>query len=372
MSYILKENPSNTGNYGVKRDTSSIKYIVIHYTANDGDSDESNGKYFHNNVVKASAHYFVDSDFITQSVPDNYVAWSVGGKKYNNCSSTGGGKFYGKATNSNTLNIELCDDIKNGVVYPSSETIENAIAFTRVLMNKYNISADCVIRHFDVTGKSCPEYWTNDAKWKAEFHNKLSGAITLNPTNNLYRVRKTWSDAKSQIGAYSNLEYAKEACKDGYNVYDSNGNVVYSKGATVVKSSTSTSATTTTTTKASSSSTTSKYYLANSRVRGWQSAMNKGFDLKGNNALVVDGKFGEASQACASSHNMSAKQTHNCITAINWLRKTMHDTYKFTKLPTTGKWDAYLTTCVKVFQKNRGLTQDGVVGLVTTYYLLKG
>lgn len=49
--------------------------------------------------------------------------------------------------------------------------------------------------------------------------------------------------------------------------------------------------------------------------------MNKGFDLKGNNKLVVDGKFGEASQSCASSHNMSARQTHNCITAINWLRK---------------------------------------------------
>ena len=196
-------------------------------------------------------------------------------------------------------------------------------------------------------------------------------ASTSTSTDQLYRVRKSWSDVKSQIGAYKDLNNAKAECKDGYSVFDSNGNVVYTKGTVEVKN-TAPTVTTGTSSPASSSSTTSKYYLANSRVKGWQTAMNKGFDLKGNNVLAVDGKFGEASQSCASSHNMSAKQTHNCITAINWLRKTMHDTYKFTKLPTTGKWDAYLTTCVKVFQKNRGLTQDGVVGLVTTYFLLKG
>lgn len=36
------------------------------------------------------------------------------------------------------------------------------------------------------------------------------------------------------------------------------------------------------------------------------------------------------------------------------------------------KWTSYLSKCVKVFQKNRGLTQDAYVGLLTTYRLLKG
>ena len=187
----------------------------------------------------------------------------------------------------------------------------------------------------------------------------------------MYRVRKSWSDVKSQTGAYKDISNAKRECPNGYSVFDSNGNVVYTNG-TIQVTNIAPTVTAKPSAPASSSSTTSKYYLANARVRCWQSAMNKGFDLKGHNALVVDGKFGEASQSCASSNIMSARQTHNCITAINWLRKTLHDTYKFTKLPTTGKWDAYLTTCVKVFQKNRGLTQDGCVGLVTTYYLLKG
>ena len=44
-----------------------------------------------------------------------------------------------------------------------------------------------------------------------------------------YRIRKSWEDASSQIGAYALLENAKAACKEGYSVYDWNGNEVYSK-----------------------------------------------------------------------------------------------------------------------------------------------
>lgn len=45
----------------------------------------------------------------------------------------------------------------------------------------------------------------------------------------LYRVRKTWNDVNSQLGAYSVLENAKDICdkNTGYSVYDSNGNKVY-------------------------------------------------------------------------------------------------------------------------------------------------
>lgn len=42
-------------------------------------------------------------------------------------------------------------------------------------------------------------------------------------------MRQSWSDAKSQIGAYSNLDNAKKVCVDGYSVYDEFGNVAYSK-----------------------------------------------------------------------------------------------------------------------------------------------
>lgn len=169
----IKTKLANKKNYGNFRSTSNIKYIVIHYTGNNGDTDENNGKYFANNIVQASAHYFVDSDSITQSVPDNHVAWSVGGKKYNNS----GGKLYGKCTNSNSISIELCDDIKNGIIYPSDKTIQNALELVETLMNKYTIPKENVIRHYDVNGKPCPNYWVEDAKWKSEFWNKISGSV---------------------------------------------------------------------------------------------------------------------------------------------------------------------------------------------------
>ena len=163
-------------NYGNARVLNTIKYIIIHYTANDGDTALSNAKYFARGNRGASAHYFVDSNNIVQSVEDNYVAWSVGGSKYSDCSKTGGGKFYGICNNSNSINIELCDDIKNGNIYPTEAAISNAIDLVRSLMEKYNISSNNVIRHFDVNGKRCPAYWCGDSqkngKWQ-KFKNSI-------------------------------------------------------------------------------------------------------------------------------------------------------------------------------------------------------
>ena len=174
----ISKYPALRCNYSNARALNTIKYIAIHYTANDGDTALSNAKYFARGNRGASAHYFVDSNNIVQSVEDNYVAWSVGGSKYSDCSKTGGGKFYGMCNNSNSINIELCDDIKNGNIYPTEAAISNVVDLVRTLMKKYNIGIDNVIRHFDVNGKRCPAYWSGDnqknAKWQ-EFKNKILG-----------------------------------------------------------------------------------------------------------------------------------------------------------------------------------------------------
>lgn len=222
MAYTFKTNLANKKNYGGKRNTSAIKYIVLHYTSNDGDTDENNAKYFKNNIVEASAHYFVDDDSVTQSVPDNYVAWSVGGKKYSDCATTGGGKYYGKATNKNTLNIEICDDVKNGTVYPSAKTIENAIELTKKKMKEYGVPKENVIRHFDVTGKKCPAYWcattSKDLKWKSEFWNKLTTAAKPASTTTSKPVVSK-PDVIYQV--YANGKWLSEIIN--YNETNSNG-----------------------------------------------------------------------------------------------------------------------------------------------------
>ena len=50
----------------------------------------------------------------------------------------------------------------------------------------------------------------------------------------IYRVRKSWADASSQVGAYKNLDNAKKKCDSAgntvYTVYDENGVAVYGAG----------------------------------------------------------------------------------------------------------------------------------------------
>jgi len=65
----------------------------------------------------------------------------------------------------------------------------------------------------------------------------VQNVVVQQPTNQnsqLYRVRKTWEDAKSQLGAYANLENAKKKCdeNEGYSVFDASGKVVYTKATT--------------------------------------------------------------------------------------------------------------------------------------------
>lgn len=215
MAYTLYTRTANKSNYGSKRSTSSIKYIVIHYTGNNGDKAVNNATYFKNNIVKASAHYFVDDTTVYQSVPDNYVAWSVGGSKYSDCSKTGGGKKYGLCTNANSLSIELCDTIKDGKIYPSEKTIKNAITLTKKLMKKYGIPASGVIRHFDVTGKNCPSYWcgttTKNSKWKTEFWNKLSASTTTSPTSHI-KIAHATNGPEPIKGGEAGDQSGKEVC----------------------------------------------------------------------------------------------------------------------------------------------------------------
>lgn len=197
MAYTLKVNYADKSNYGGSRSVSKIKYIVIHFTANDGDTDESNAKYFKRKNIKASAHMFVDNDSVTISVPDTVVAWSVGGSRYKNYKSTGGAKYYGKCTNNNSINIEMCDTIKDGKIMASEKTMQNTAELVKWLMVKYNVPIENVIRHFDVTGKSCPAYFVDQNSWN-NFKARLGGSAVSTPTT-----------TQTQTSSPSNSKYDK-------------------------------------------------------------------------------------------------------------------------------------------------------------------
>lgn len=150
---ILKQNLT-TVNFRKGRAGYKILYIVIHNTANNGDTDEGNAKYFHDNKLNASAHYFVDEDSATQVVMDENTSWHCADKQP---LIAGGGTFKGKCLNSNSIGIELCSDIVDGKLIITEKTQNNGAELTAMLMNKYGVPIDRVIRHFDVTYKQCPQ-----------------------------------------------------------------------------------------------------------------------------------------------------------------------------------------------------------------------
>ena len=182
--------PCNVKNHGGVRSLSAIRYLVYHYTANDGDSDTNNARYYSKAVnPPASAHYFVDDDSITQSVQDDIVAWAVGGSKWSDCAATGGGTLYGVVTNSNSISIEMCDTRRDGQVMSSEATIANAVALGKWLMGKYNIPVERVVRHFDVTGKHCPKWLMDNDRWAA-FRARLTEEDDMKRYQTLDEIKK--------------------------------------------------------------------------------------------------------------------------------------------------------------------------------------
>lgn len=238
LGYKLKVNYANKSNYGGSRSASKIKYIVIHYTANDGDTDEANAKYFKRKNIKASAHYFVDDDSVTMSVPDTIVAWSVGGGRYKNYKSTGGAKYYWKCTNTNSISIEMCDTIKDGKIMASEKTMQNTAELVKTLMAKYNVPIENVIRHFDVTGKACPAYFVDQNAWNG-FKARLSTVTPRNDKNygivfNATYYANKYPDLKNAFGynhdkllnhfLNNGIKESRQACSSFYVIAYKNNN----------------------------------------------------------------------------------------------------------------------------------------------------
>ena len=108
----------------------------------------------------------------------------------------------------------------------------------------YNPKSDemVITVHRWFANKSCPGNWLyarlGDLATKVTA--QLTGTTTTTPetpTTTLYRVRKTWSDSKTQKGAFKVLSNAKKCADDnaGYSVCDEKESVVYTGKNTVTK-----------------------------------------------------------------------------------------------------------------------------------------
>ena len=182
----LISNYNNQSRYG-----ESIEWIVIHYVGAVSTAHD-NARYFAGGDRQASAHYFVDEDEIWQSVEESRGAWHCGGP----LQGSGGHKYFQICTNRNSIGIEMCVVKEKGKYIVKEKTVDNTGELVRDLMKRYGVSKEHVIRHYDVTGKSCPacypeyapdDYLLNSAAWE-RFRDRITGTqveskITLSGAN---------------------------------------------------------------------------------------------------------------------------------------------------------------------------------------------
>ena len=201
-------------------------YVVIHETDNwsKGANAHAHATAMKNGNLAGTVHYYVDSQECYQTLEHQDGAWAVG---------DGHGKY--GISNLNSINIEIC-------VNPESNyylAVDRAAELAAMLLNQYGWDTSHLKRHYDASRKHCPRrildegLWDNFVKCTSSYMKKHGGAAPAAAP--LYRVRKTWTDSKSQLGAYAVLGNAKKNCPSGYSVYDEAGKVIYTNKSEPVR-----------------------------------------------------------------------------------------------------------------------------------------
>ena len=201
-------------------------YVVIHETDNwsKGANSRAHATAMKNGNLAGTVHYYVDSQECYQTLEHQDGAWAVG---------DGHGKY--GISNLNSINIEIC-------VNPESNyylAVDRAAELAAMLLNQYGWDTSHLKRHYDASRKHCPRrildegLWDNFVKCTASYMKKQGRVAPAAAP--LYRVRKTWADSKSQLGAYAVLDNAKKNCPAGYSVYDEDGKVIYTNKSEPVR-----------------------------------------------------------------------------------------------------------------------------------------
>lgn len=160
-----------TVNRWVGRFGYSVEWIVLHYTANTWQPDLARNECaaFADRYVGASAHFFVDENEVWQSVELTDTAWHCGDLQpsLNGCS------------NMSSIGIEMCVVYKNGVYSIADKTVDNTVELVEYLLTLYPSAKLC--RHYDVTGKICPQPWVNDPSLWEDFKKRVEENRPMTP-----------------------------------------------------------------------------------------------------------------------------------------------------------------------------------------------
>lgn len=195
----------------------------MHYVGALGDA-EANCRYYASKPVGASAHYYVGfRGDVYQSVLDKDIAWHCGTKN---------GYKHPECRNDNSISIEMCVKLRPGGSQDSASkdwyfeaaTVETSIKLARQLIDTYNIQPDNVIRHYDVTGKICPNpYVFNHTRYTwTDFKRAL---VTANPISGWIQYPEGWRYHLGSAAHYVRNDWYQTPDNNWY-WFDANGIMV--------------------------------------------------------------------------------------------------------------------------------------------------
>ena len=315
--------------------TSRIKYIVIHYVGALGGA-KANCEYYGGGNRGASAHYYVDFDgSVWQSVEDKNIAWHCGASSY----------VHPECRNANSLGIEMCVRKKDSSRLNASDkdwyfedaTVKAAAELVKMLMKKYGVPADHVIRHHDVTGKTCPNpyvYNTGSHTWE-EFKKLISSGSSGDTSGNTGGV----SSGGSSGGASSGNSSSGGQTAGGSDIVRA-GQIHANNfcGAGIAADGIRGSAT------------------KKAGIKVWQNAMN----LDYGSGLSVDGIVGSRTLAAMNSHTVHRGESQYIVTALEIL--LMLKGYDAGGVESPGIFGSGLEKAVRDYQRAVGLSVDGIAG----------
>lgn len=155
---IIDRYLTKTAEHGRPGTALTPKGIVVHYVGNPGSSAEANRNWFENGAGGAytSAHYIIGlNGEILRCVPENERAMHAG-KSY--AAAYDG---MAKTNNATYLGIECCHSDAAGRF--NDATYASLIALCVDIYKRYGFTVSKqVLRHYDVSGKSCPLYYVNN------------------------------------------------------------------------------------------------------------------------------------------------------------------------------------------------------------------
>lgn len=169
------------------------------------------------------------------------------------CLETGNFGFFGSAVTLDQNNFCGMGVTSNGMRGNSFDTpqlgIRAQVQHLKAYASTVDLKNECVDPRFKYVTRGCAEYvewlgqkenpdgrgWAAGAGYGAKIITILNTMIgikneTTEPEEVWYRVRKTWTDAATQKGAFHSLENAKRCAdeNEGYSVFDESGKVIYS------------------------------------------------------------------------------------------------------------------------------------------------